>query len=494
VEQNWQLEELEKLEREIAKERAFLQQVFDSNSDLMVVLDKDKKIQSANAGFYKFANISPVEAIGKKCFDIMKGTTLDCNEIENDESFNELFRTGKTQTFIRKTFVPTETHWEITRTAIFNKNGVVENVLSTWHRITDRIILQREVESAEMKFKSFINSAKDWISIKDLTGRYVIANPVTASAFDLKPEDFIGKKPDEILPKKLSETIKQHDDLVINSKTYQTYDEIIPIHGVDHHFQTVRFPLNDYRGDIIGVCTIARDITKEIKLQDQLVQSEKLAALGKLAAGVAHEINNPLTGILAYAEDLADEFPKDSNQLEDLNVIIRETLRCRDIVRNLLDFSRQDTPKFQITETNSIIEQSLNLVKKLPQFKDIEILPMLSEKLPKIQSDPQQLVQVILNFMLNAADAMKYKGRITLKSEHSKKTNQCIISVEDTGPGIPENLIDKIFEPFFSTKGTSGLGLAVSWGIIERHHGTIEVDISETGSAIFKIILPCLQY
>jgi signal transduction histidine kinase len=114
----------------------------------------------------------------------------------------------------------------------------------------------------------------------------------------------------------------------------------------------------------------------------------------------------------------------------------------------------------------------------------------LEERIPQIKADAKQIQQVILNFLINAADAMKYKGKITVSSEYYRQQKKCIISVEDTGPGIPDNLMDKIFEPFCSTKSTSGLGLAVSWGIVERHHGTIEVDTAPSGGAIFKIVLP----
>lgn len=490
IEQNWQMQELAKLEEDIAKEKNFLQQIFDSNEDLMVVIDKRKRVQIANKKFCLFTGIPEDEIIGKEYHDILKNKEIDFNDEEFISSLEQIFSNGNAHTILRKTPPPNETHWEINKVAIKNNQGEVESVLITWHKITERIMLRREIESAETRFKSFINSAKDWISIKDLNGRYVIANPVTAEAFGLKPEDFIGKKPHEILPKKLAQTVTIHDNQVITSKKYQTFDEIIPVHGEDHHFQTVRFPLTDYKGEIIGVCTIARDVSNEVRLKEQLIQSEKLAALGKLAAGVAHEINNPLTGILAYAEDLINEFPENSEQRNDIQVIIRETLRCRDIVRNLLDFSRQDIPKFQVSEVNQIVENSMNLVKKLPQFKDIIIITSLKASLPRIFTDPQQLTQVILNFMLNAADAMKFKGTITLSTDFDKSNNKCIISVEDTGPGIPENLIDKIFEPFFSTKGTSGLGLAVSWGIIERHGGNIEVDTAESGGAIFRIIIP----
>ncbi len=490
IDQSWHLKELENLEMEVEKERSFLQQIFDSNADLVAVLDKDLIIKRANANFCKYTGMTESQAIGSHCSKVLGITKLNCDVDLLKDYIQEIFETGERKTVVRKTPPPDETFWEIIRAPLRNNEGKIEFILTTWHKITEKILMQREIESAEMKFQSFINSAKDWISLKDLSGRYQMINTVTAKAFNLSPKDFIGKKPNEILSENLVNSINNHDDLVIKTRKPQTFNEILPVNGVDHNFQTIRFPLNDYKGEIIGVCTIARDVDKEVKLQEQLIQSEKLVALGKLAAGVAHEINNPLTGILAFAEDLAEDFEQDNPVYSDLQVIIRETLRCRDIVRNLLDFSRQDAPKLQITNTNAVVNDILNLVKKLPQFKDINIIFNSAEDIPNIQSDPQQLQQVILNLMLNAADAMKFKGKLILKTECDVHQEICVISVEDTGPGIPENLLDKIFEPFFSTKGTNGLGLAVSWGIIERHRGSIEVDTGENGGAIFRIILP----
>ncbi|TAL67002.1 MAG: PAS domain S-box protein [Bacteroidetes bacterium] len=488
--QQWQYNKLEKLEKTLEGEKYFLQSIFNSSSDMSIVMDTDKNILRANNRFVEFTGKMHSEIIGKKCFEALKATPLDCGNYEYCEMFYTAVFSGTTQSSVRRTPPPNESHWEVTRTPIKNWEGEVEAILATWHRITEKVMLMREIESAETKFKSFINSAQDWISIKDTKGKYVIVNKAIAGTFGFVPEDFAGKKAVDMLPPKMAFTITKHDAEVLETKAPKHYDEIIPIEGQDHHFHTIRFPLFDYSGNLTGVCTIARDTTREFMLQEQLVQSEKLAALGKLAAGVAHEINNPLTGIMAYTEDLIDSIPSDDPHNEDLKVILRETLRCRDIVRNLLDFARQDKPKLEINEPNKIIEDSLNLLLRLPQFKDIIIQQNLDRKIPLIQSDPSQIQQVLLNLLLNAADAMQYKGKITIRSEYDRRNDKCTISVEDTGPGIPENLIDKIFEPFFSTKGTNGLGLAVSWGIIERHHGNIEVDTAESGGAIFKVILP----
>ncbi|MFZ5980361.1 MAG: PAS domain-containing sensor histidine kinase [Candidatus Zixiibacteriota bacterium] len=487
-----QLEEMTIMEQKIEMERHFLQSLFDNIPDLVIVLNKEKQVIKINANFSRFTGMSFGEALGKTCDKLLQNTELAAQCRSTLPLLDDVLKQGKPRSVVWRTDAPEETHWEVIQTPILDQYGEVEAILVTWHRITEKVKLLREIESAEQRFRSFIDSAHDWISIKDLESRYLIVNPVTARSFHKKPKDFIGKKPSDMFPENLAKLIQRHDDEVIKSDRHRSYEETINIDGRDHHFNTVRFPLKDYKGSTIGVCTIMRDITSEKELRDQLVQSTKLAALGKLAAGVAHEINNPLSGVLAFAEDMLDDFDPDDPRHKDLSVIIRETLRCRDIVRNLLDFARQDNPKFEEHDLNTIIDQSVSLVEKLPQFRNISIAINKKEKMPKIQCDLYQIQQVLLNLMLNAADAMKEHGTLTITTDYDRRHDRCLIAVEDNGPGIPENLIDKIFEPFFSTKGTNGLGLAVSWGIIERHRGIIEVDIAESGGAIFRILLPAL--
>ncbi len=488
-----QLREITALEERIEAERLFLQGLVDSLPDLVVVLGPDRRAIKVNASFSKFTGISPVEAIGKTCIELLAKTELAEKCRETSDLLDSVFTDGKPHTLVWRTSSPEETYWEVSRVPIFDKNGKLEAVLSTWHRITERIMLQREIDMAEQRFRSFIDSAQDWISIKDLEGKYVIVNPVCARALNREPDEFTGKTPADLLPPEKAEDIQKHDKEVIRTNKHQVYEEVFTINGRDHYFQTVRFPLHDYKGDTIGVCTISRDVSAEKELREQLAQSAKLAAVGKLAAGVAHEINNPLTGILAYAEEMLEEIGPDNPLYQDMEVIIRETLRCRTIVRNLLDFSRQEKLKLEIVSPNHIVNQTLSLIKKLPQFQNITIETRLSALIPPITCDQHQLQQVVLNLMLNACDAMNGKGTIKVTTEYDRKRNKCLIMVEDNGPGIPENLIDKLFEPFFSTKGTSGLGLAVSWGIVERHHGTIEVDMAESGGAVFRIVLPTAE-
>ncbi len=227
--------------------------------------------------------------------------------------------------------------------------------------------------------------------------------------------------------------------------------------------------------------------------QAQLLQTEKIASLGRLAAGVAHEINNPLAGILIYAEILKRDLQENTAVQENIEVIINQTVRCQQIVTRLLEFSRQSLGQKTLFDLNEIIHRCVDLLSNQALFHNIEIIRDLDPELPQIIGDPGQLQQVFANLLLNAADAMKGQGKITIASRPAPGDDGVILTIADTGPGIPPEIRDKIFEPFFTTKppgkGT-GLGLSIVYGVLQRHGGTIEVASGPGGGSIFTLVLP----
>lgn len=229
--------------------------------------------------------------------------------------------------------------------------------------------------------------------------------------------------------------------------------------------------------------------------QRQLYQSDKLASVGRLAAGVAHEINNPLTGVLTYSSYLLKRANGHPEIKEDLDVIVRETKRCRDIVKGLLDFARQSPPEKSRVEINDIIQQATRILENQLAERRIKLEKILQPNLPAIMADGNQLQQVLVNLLVNASDAIGDNGgTITIASEFSSPpdTSYIQIKVSDTGCGIARGNLAKIFEPFFSTKGKKGygLGLAVVWGIIEKHGGKITVESEAGKGTTFVIHLP----
>ena len=227
-------------------------------------------------------------------------------------------------------------------------------------------------------------------------------------------------------------------------------------------------------------------------IQQSLVRSERLISMGKLAAGVAHEINNPLTGILSYAEGLLSEAEANDPRREDYAVIVHEALRCRQIVRSLLDFARQATPAFARVAPQDIIEKAVNVVFRLPAFRAITFERQIEPGLPTILADPVQIEQVLINLIVNAQEAMPNGGTIVLGAGRSSGGNQIQFSVGDEGTGIPPEIHSSIFDPFFSTKGgkTDGLGLAVCLGIVQQHGGTIDFQSEPGQGTVFHVTLP----
>ncbi len=228
---------------------------------------------------------------------------------------------------------------------------------------------------------------------------------------------------------------------------------------------------------------------------DQLaLQTEKLSALGRMAAGIAHEINNPLAGILLYSTNLLKKAPEEGPFREGLEIIIQETLRCKTIIQDLLEFSRPSEPKTFLTNINKVIVKALHLLDNEFRLHHIQLEVDLSKQLPEILIDENQIEQILVNLLLNAIQAIENQGKITVRSYVTSDRTSVAIEVIDTGCGIsPENM-SKIFEPFFSTKpkGT-GLGLAVTYGIVQKHGGKIYATSQPKQGTRFVIEFPIPQ-
>lgn len=236
-----------------------------------------------------------------------------------------------------------------------------------------------------------------------------------------------------------------------------------------------------------------RGKTKDLKeAQDQLIQSEKLTSLGKLAAGIAHEINNPLTSILINSHLISEKLKEDNRFKENLDLVIDETTRCSEIVKGLLEFSRQTPPEKNPAGVNEVIEKTLLLLRSQLIVHNVEVNKDLNRNLPRIMIDINKIEQVFTNIILNALEAMPDGGELLISSQIVLDNQFVEIIFQDNGCGIPKENISKIFDPFFTTKGTTGtgLGLSVSYGIVQQHGGTITVQSEVGKGTIITIQLP----
>jgi len=242
-----------------------------------------------------------------------------------------------------------------------------------------------------------------------------------------------------------------------------------------------------------------RDEKLKQQAQQVIVRSERLAMIGQLAAGVAHEINNPLAGLRTYVKLINKEvtdlgIPLAQGDFQKyIGLMERETLRCSEVVRNLLNFARQTEPRPELIDINKVLCEALSFMDHQIILQDIKVEKDLGQ-LPRIFADFSQLQQAFMNIILNACEAMTVKGTLTLTTSQRKPNNIIEIKIKDTGCGIPADIISRIFEPFFTTKkkGT-GLGLSAAYGIITQHHGTIEVNSQVGAGTTFTIKLPVTQ-
>ncbi|MGO9376743.1 MAG: ATP-binding protein [Syntrophobacteraceae bacterium] len=238
----------------------------------------------------------------------------------------------------------------------------------------------------------------------------------------------------------------------------------------------------------------ARAFEEQKNRYDQLiVQTEKLSALGRMAAGIAHEINNPLSGILLYSSNMRKKVKDDGPLREGLDIIVQETIRCRGIIQDLLEFSREKEPHRVMAHMNGTIEKVLALLENTFYFHHIILEKDLCQDIPECLMDPNQIHQVFLNLLLNAVEAIRENGIITVRTHVDSDNNNIVATVEDTGCGISLEDLPRIFEPFYSTKSKgTGLGLAVTYGIIKNHEGELKVFSRQEQGTQFVVEIPIL--
>jgi PAS domain S-box-containing protein len=261
-------------------------------------------------------------------------------------------------------------------------------------------------------------------------------------------------------------------------------------------------PIKDELGEKTRALVFVRDVTLKRLHEMQLIQTEKMSSIGVLATGIAHEINNPLTSVAGYAEALLRRFRDEptlisDDRLEDfqkyLKVIVREAYHCKGIIGSLLNFGRKSDGMIGTLNINNLLQEILELLKHQPNYGEMKIVADLKSDIPTIQGDPSGLRQVFMNLLINACHAIKDGGSVKIATTHSVKDGVIHIQVQDTGCGIAHDVIDRIWDPFFTTKEVGkgiGLGLALSYNIVKRHGGEIKVESNEGKGATFTVLLP----
>ena len=360
---------------------------------------------------------------------------------------------------------------------------VLDRTLARYEVERERTEMERAITESHHQWLAIIDGITDYIFMTDSEGTIIKTNRALAKILGKHPREVIGEKCFELIGIgsdawiEMMKNLPCTQEMSINEETYLISS----------------FPLY-YNGRPLTI-HVMKNVTEMRRLKDQLYHSDKLASLGLLVSGVAHEINNPLTGIIAFAELLKmKRFDEETNR--ELQKILESGERCKKIVENLLTFSRQRTPTRSLELINDIIDRAIDLRSYWLRSNGIEVVREFDAD-QSVFVDSQQIQQVVLNILLNAEQAIagtgKNHGKIIFSTRHDRDSRKIIIGISDTGPGIPQKILAKIFDPFFTTKPVgigTGLGLSISHGIITEHGGTIRVESNEGEGATFIIELP----
>lgn len=371
--------------------------------------------------------------------------------------------------------------------------------------ITQQRLLEGELRRRNSFFQNQIDSSVDGIIASDRQGRIMLFNKEALSMLGYEEADIESLHVTKLYNEGVAYELKKR----MRSEHFGGKGKLLRHEMIVKHKDGQDIPVS-FSGGIIydqgeeigtfGLFTDLRAIQQvEEDLQQtqrMLMQAEKMAGLGRLAAGVAHEINNPMSGIMLYANLIKEDLGADHKLSCDLDTIIHEVERCKVIVADLLEFSHQTTYEMELTDLNDVIQKTLTILQHQPLFQNIDFVMALAKDLPHIYGNSIRLNQVVMNIIVNAAQSMEGSGRLVINSRVRANHDLAEITIQDSGHGIAPELLEKIFDPFFSTKATgegAGLGLSVSYAIVKEHKGSIRVKSTPEKGTTFSLRFPVIM-
>jgi PAS domain S-box-containing protein len=360
-----------------------------------------------------------------------------------------------------------------------------------------------KLERSHLFLRNLIQSALDGIISADMTGKILMFNDMAAQITGRSAKEAVTQLHiSQIYPEGVAREVmrKLRSDEYGGKGKLNSYQVDVVTKDGDRIPISLDAAIVYEKGKEVASIGIFHDLREKLqmkseleKAQVQLLQAEKMSSLGKLAAGVAHQLNNPVGGIMLFAGLVLEEYDLEDGAREDVTRILKDAERCRDTIKELLEFARQTDYFVRPHDINKIIRRTLFLLENQSLFQNIEIQDLLADDLPKIYVDTQQMNHLFMNIILNAAQAMQGKGRLIIKSA-LVRDNDCVrIEIEDTGPGIPDAVLPMIFDPFFTTKDEgegTGLGLSIVYGIVNTHKGRIKAVNQPDSGTTFIIELP----
>lgn len=483
--------------------------VFDSLSYPTRVLRPDGTIVAVNRRFVEQIDEEATAVIGRKCSTINRRYFPDqkfpcANSDACPLSKVIQFKKGQSIVFNIKDANGKDKWEDRVFSPILDDDGEVRYVIESVRDVSRVKILEKMYRGMRELIDNVVQSSVSGIMAADRRGNIILMNEAAeelfghtaAEADKINIEDFYPEGvAREIMSKLRAENIGEKGKLPVTKVNILTrHGEEIPVE------MTAAIIYED--GEESATAAIFNDLRERLAVdkklseaQNQVMQTEKMASLGRLAAGVAHEINNPLTSILLYGNIMQEKLEKDHPLGKNLDYILEDAERCRDIVKNLLAYSRQTNPKKDVFLINSLVEESLGLIRDQKLFMHIKVVKDLAAIPIYINADKNQLCQVVINLIINALDAMDGTGTLTFKTSGDPRSGRAYLEICDSGCGISQEDMSKIFDPFFTTKALgkgTGLGLSMAYGVLEENQGKISVKETGPGGTTIMLQLPAI--
>jgi PAS domain S-box-containing protein len=483
------------MEREIRRSNEFMTSLIESSYDGIIAADMTGTIIIFNKGAENLLGYTADEVVGKMNASALylPGVAQDIMHKLRDEKFG-----GRGKLAAQRYLGVAKSGEQIPvmlSGSLIYQDGREAATVGFFYDLRDILSAQQEILESEKNFHYLFETVRHGVYFSTREGRFIDCNQTLLDMLGYSnKEEFLSIDIPTQLYAEPSERLK-FQQIIERDGYVKDYEVTFKRkNGRPVDVQLTAHMKKDRSG--IWYQGLVIDVTERRIREQQMLQSAKMASLGKLAAGVAHEINNPLGGIFVYANLLEEKTDNDDPRHAYIEKILTAASRTKEIVKGLLEFSRPTKLNFVSTSVNVALENVLALLEQQGVFYHIQINRDLVADPPGVIADPTQIEQVFMNIIMNAAEAMQGDGRLDIKTALSAGGKYLDTVIADSGPGITENDIGRIFEPFYTTKGPSskgsgtGLGLAISYGIIEKHNGTITVASSEGKGTTFTVRLP----
>lgn len=467
----------------------------------ILVLNKELKLMSANKAFCEHWQKDLKEIVGKSLGDVLPQQLIEQGRL--DARLRQVLDTGQAEEVKDLPYASAHGGERLMSCRMVGMTHTASGQAAREHEVvlliddvTEQKHLLDQLKEMQSLSASILEGVPLGIQTVDEGLKVTSVNAGMERIYGLPKEEILGKPLFDLFPglktelgeDKLAQAIAKGEAFSIDQLRHNSFKKDLTM------VSNIRCaPLRNGAGRVMGLVMMVEDVTDRYTLEQEVSRRERLAMVGQMAAGVAHELNHPLSIISGNLELIKRELEKGEARAEEIDALQEQLARCSEIARDLLGLSRQSEPVRKTVEVNGLLQEVLYLMRAEIRFRNVTVETNLSSRLAKITADPAQLEQVFMNLILNACQAMPRGGRLTIATRNGSHRQGIAIKVANTGQPIPRALLSKLFTPFFTTKPRgqgSGLGLSIAKQIIQSHHGTIHGGRNSNKQTMFTVRLP----